>query len=83
MTEQEIRTLIGHMLARPEMYAQNPGSLEDQFCLVLSFLDVGLAYEYRHHCYSLTGTVYAVAPTKTMDEMVEFLRTFWNEWGDV
>jgi len=70
-------------MTRPEMYAQNPGSLEDQICLVSSFLSCRISSNYARYTQKITGTTVAVGSTKTMQEMQEFLRQFWEQDDEV
>ena len=80
MRHRDYFYLVEAMLTRPAMYAQNPGSLEDQFNLVSSFLSHGICNHYVAHVQKTKGPMGA---DKNLRGMADFLRQFWEQDDEV
>lgn len=76
MDKKHFPELVQAMLTRPRMYAQNPGSLEDQFCLLLTCYAPKLLNEYRYEHRAV------IAPGKSIEEVAEILQSFWDNHKD-
>lgn len=77
----EIIGLIQHILKRPQMYAQNPGSLEDQVLLLLSLDPANLDRlpdEYLAFLYRECGTMNTpmAQQREGFEEVAELLKKF-------